>query len=57
MNHFFVCEEEDLRDLLQLLHFRRVAAALLDVAEIGCGHMEHFGHFSERYLLFLPFPL
>ena len=52
-----VCEEEDLRDLLQFLHFRRVAAALLDVAEIGCGHMEHFGHFSERYLLFLPFPL
>ena len=52
-----VCEEEDLRDLLQFLHFRRVAAPLLDVAEIGCGHMEHFGHFSERYLLFLPFPL
>ena len=54
---FFVCEEEDLRDLLQFLHFRRVAATLLNVTEVGCGYMEHFGHFSERYLLFLPFPL
>lgn len=54
---FFVCEEEDLSDLLQFLHFRRVAATLLNVTEVGCGYMEHFGHFSERYLLFLPFPL
>lgn len=43
-----VVQHENLGNQLQLLHFGRIAAVLLDVGQIGRSDPYHFRHFAER---------
>ena len=46
----FVREEENLRDLIQLVHFGRIAATLFNVAQIRSRHFQHLRHLTKGNL-------
>ena len=52
-----VVQHENLGNQLQLLHFGRIAAILLDVGQIGRSDPYHFRHLAERDLFLCAFPL
>ena len=52
-----VVQHENLGNQLQLLHFGRIAAILLDVGQIGRSNPYHFRHLAERDLFLCAFPL
>ena len=52
-----VVQHENLGNQLQLLHFRRVTAILLDVSQIGRSNPNHFCHLTDRDLFVSALPL
>lgn len=52
-----VVQRENFGNQLQLLHFGRIAAVLLDVGQIGRSDPYHFRHFAERDLFLCAFLL
>ena len=46
----FVREEENLRDLIQLVHFGRITATLFDVAQVRSRHLKHLRHLAKGNL-------